>query len=143
MGTKVGTKKLKLRSVYRDMKRRCYEKNRPEYSRYGGRGITVCDKWLKSFDLFYSWALRSGYEPGLSIDRIDNNGNYEPDNCRWASRRTQMNNTSKNRNIAINGVTYTLSQWAEKYCIKPHTVARRIERGMSPEEALLKPVERR
>lgn len=125
------------------MKRRCYEKNRPEYPRYGGRGITVCDKWLKSFDLFYAWALRSGYEPGLSIDRIDNNGNYEPDNCRWASRRTQQNNTSRNRYLTLNGVTYTLAQWAEKYCINYKTFVRRIDRGMPPEEALLKPIKRR
>ncbi len=85
----------KLYRVWTSMKSRCYNKNHQAYINYGVRDITVCDEWKNSFEDFEKWALNSGYSEGLSIDRINNDGNYEPLNCRWATRITQARNTRK------------------------------------------------
>lgn len=82
----------RLASIYNGMKQRCYNTNRPNYGYYGGRGITICDEWLNSFQAFRAWSMDNGYQEGLSIDRIDNDGNYEPKNCRWVSMKEQAAN---------------------------------------------------
>lgn len=92
---------------------RCYRKEHNSYKYYGGRGITVCDEWLNNFQAFYDWALDSGYQEKLTLDRVDNNGNYDPSNCRWATPKQQANNTRANHLITHNGETKTVSEWAE------------------------------
>ena len=94
-----------LYSRWKGMKRRCYDRNFSQYKDYGGRGITICDEWLYNFRTFYDWAMSHGYSPELQIDRIDNDGNYEPDNCRWVTPKENANNrhrvnTEINKEIA-------------------------------------------
>lgn len=105
------------------MKQRCLNPNNPAYNDYGGRGITVCDDWME-FKNFNKDMLET-YEKGLTLDRINNEGNYNKKNCRWATMKVQNNNTRKNRNIFYDGVTKTLAQWAEYLGIKRSTLAQR------------------
>lgn len=88
----------KLYKVWQGMKTRCYNKNFIYYCNYGGRGITICKEWLNDFEIFYKWAISNGYKEGLTIDRINNDGNYEPNNCRWITRAEQNRNQRKTKN---------------------------------------------
>ena len=113
------------------MKDRCYNPNNNAYCNYGARGITVCEEWLNSYLSFRDWALNNGYSEALpssecTLDRIDVNGNYCPENCRWVSMKEQCNNKRDNYNISYNGTTKTLTQWAEEYGIKSRTLRTRI-----------------
>lgn len=107
----------KLYKKWLGIKARCYYKNSPRYKDYAGRGIQVCDKWKNDFMSFYNWAINNGYKENLTIDRIDVNGNYEPDNCRWADTKIQANNKRNNHLITYNNETHTLKQWAEIFNI--------------------------
>ena len=99
--------------IWQNMKRRCYNEHDARYSRYGGRGITVCDEWKEDFQAFYDWAQKNGYNDSLTIDRIDNNKGYSPENCRWADNKTQCRNRNTNVNIKIGNSTRTLTEWCE------------------------------
>ncbi|MCM0758077.1 hypothetical protein M7775_05735 [Sporomusa sphaeroides DSM 2875] len=125
-----------LDGVLKAMKQRCYNPNNPRYSDYGGRGITICDEWLKNRKSFFEWAFKTGYKPGLSIDRADNNKGYFPDNCKWVPMLTQNRNTRKNLIITINGVSKPLSEWVEESDFNYGCVLARLRRGWKPEEAL-------
>lgn len=87
-----GEKKTRLYRIWNGMKQRCFNPNDKDYEKYGGRGITLCDEWKEDFCKFKSWAIANGYSQELSIDRIENNGNYEPSNCRWATQSQQNSN---------------------------------------------------
>lgn len=107
---------------------RCTNPNGRAYKNYGGRGIKVCDRWLESFENFLA-DMGNKPTPKHSIDRINNNGNYEPSNCRWATRHEQSRNTRRNRVITYNGITMCMGDWAKKYGLKPHTLRARLESG--------------
>lgn len=132
--------KKRLIIIRHSMYCRCYYPSTHGYQRYGARGIKVCDEWIKNPQSFYDWAMENGYKKDLTLDRIDVNGNYEPSNCRWITRKEQMSNTRTNRNITYKGETKTLTQWCEEYNINIVTFSDRIKSGMSVDEALNKPV---
>lgn len=96
-----------------NIKIRCYYAKGKYYKRYGGRGIKVCKEWLDNPEEFYRWAMNNGWKEGLTIDRIDNDGDYEPSNCRWVTRKEQANNTSHNTWLSYNGCKQTVSQWSD------------------------------
>ena len=127
-----------LYNVWRHMKERCYAKNDKEYCNYGGRGITVCDEWMDSFKAFYDWAIKFGYEKGLTIERNDVNGNYTPDNCRWATNKEQQRNRRNNRHVTINAETKTVSEWSEVSGVNSSAIYARLNRGCVGEE-IIKP----
>lgn len=133
-----GYSETRLYKCWTAIKQRCFNEKSQNYSRYGGRGITVCNEWL-SFETFMNWALNNGYSPDLSIDRIDNNGNYEPSNCRWVDMSVQANNKRSNRYIEIDGVTKTLTQWAKERGMRPALISHRISCGWSEADAVLTP----
>lgn len=140
-GQFVKTHGLKKERIYRTwcaMKERCNNKHNKRFPVYGGRGICVSDEWNKNFMSFYNWAMANGYKEDLTIDRIDNNGNYDPSNCRWVDRKTQNRNYSRNHLINYNGETLCITDMAKKYGINRATVAFRIKQGKSVEEVFYK-----
>lgn len=123
-----------------NIKARCYNINNPRYASYGGRGIKVCEKWKHSFDNFLT---DMGERPSdkHSIDRIDNDGDYTPENCRWATMTRQQNNKKDNTYLTHNGMTLSLADWARKVGINQVTLSARLtKRGWSVEKALSTPV---
>jgi len=96
---KHGKRKTRLYKIFYGMKQRCYNKKNPRYKNYGEKGIKICDEWLDNFMNFYSWAIENGYKDDLTIDRINNGGDYEPNNCRWLTRQAQNWNTTRTKNI--------------------------------------------
>jgi len=124
--------------VWRSMKSRCSNSRNDSYADYGGRGISVCERWVVSFEAFLQ---DMGSRPSLkhSIDRIDNEGNYEPGNCRWATKREQANNCRSNRTIYIDGERLTVAQWARKMGVRPCVITNRLRRGWDEKQAVLTP----
>lgn len=122
-----GMSGTRIYRIWRSMLTRCESPRHPTYAQHGARGISICKEWHE-FPAFYKWAIETGYVDGakLSLDRIDNNGNYCPENCRWANAVTQGNNRRTNKRIEINGRVKTLTQWAEEYGININTVNSRI-----------------
>jgi hypothetical protein len=113
---------------------RCHYNKATNYANYGGRGILVCDSWRNSFQAFFS---DMGYRPsGMTIDRIDNDGPYSPDNCKWSTHSEQKRNTCRTRFLTLNGETMCVTDWAIKLRINRNTVYGRLGRGWSDEKAL-------
>ena len=108
------------------MLQRCYNENDVNYHLYGGRGIEVHPDWREDFVKFHTWSIENGYTEGLTIDRIDNDGSYTPSNCRWATQKTQCNNTSRNVTYTYNGMTKNITQWAEYIGINKNTLYARL-----------------
>jgi hypothetical protein len=127
------------------MKRRCnkaYDKN---YHNYGGRGVKVCKEWQDDYSVFKKWSLESGYDERMkygdcTLDRIDQNGDYCPDNCRWVSLKVQNNNRRNNVLITYNGETKTATQWANIIGVSPHLLQSRKRFGWSDKEAIETPI---
>lgn len=112
--------------IWKHMKQRCYNSKDKGFKNYGGRGITICEQWKNDFINFYNWAIKNGYKDNLTIDRINVNGNYEPNNCRWATKKEQANNTRNIHYITYNGETHNLTEWSKLLKIKLSTLSRRI-----------------
>lgn len=121
------------------MKQRCYNKNFTQYKDYGGRGIKVCDEWLNSYKTFIEWAFENGYEEGLTIERIDNDGDYMPENCCFITQSEQGNNRRNNHLLTYNGKTQNIAQWAREVGLSYATLQGRIKRGWAIEDTLFKP----
>lgn len=130
----------RIYNIWRGMIARCENPNSEYYYAYGGRGIRVCAEWRNNPTAFYQWSIWHGYDDSLSIDRIDNDGNYCPDNCRWATRTEQANNTSRNHMIEYNGKNKTLTKLAKEFGIDPKALSWRLELGWDIEDALDTPV---
>ena len=122
-----GLSGTRLYSVWRGMMTRCYDATHAHYDSYGGRGIQVCQRWRDPST--FSEDLSASYKPGLTLDRIDNNGDYEPSNCRWATHVEQCQNKRTNVRVTFNGVSHTLSEWARIAGVNPTTIKRRAKRG--------------
>lgn len=133
------------RSLYRcwgAMKNRCFNEMDKHYIYYGGRGIKVCDEWKDSFENFYNWSIANGYKEEKlpsgrnkwTIDRIGNNGNYCPENCRWVDKYVQSNNKRNNRFITYKNQTKTLAQWAREFGISSSALWYRLNNGLDMEK---------
>lgn len=129
------SKGTRLNNVYHNMKQRCYNSKKPDYKYYGARGIKVCTEWLASYSNFKEWAVANGYSEGLTIDRIDVNGDYCPANCRWVTQKEQCNNKRSNHYITYNGYTKTLSEWAETLGLPYGRLKDRLDKCEMPLEA--------
>lgn len=132
-----------LHNRWLNMKSRCYNPNNKRYDRYGGRGIKICEEWKNDFMNFYNWAMANGFNESLSIDRIDNDGDYCPENCRFVDLMEQANNRSTNKFYSVNGELKTLSNLCREYDIDYDTVLFRLKHGVDIESALSSKYERR
>ena len=129
----------RLRRIYYNIKQRCYNPKFPKFNDYGGRDISVCDEWKNNIDSFIKWALENGYKDEFSIDRINNDGNYCPENCRWADNETQANNKRTNHYIIYKGKKYTVTTFCKAFNLNRDIINQRINRyGYTNPELLLK-----
>lgn len=132
-------KKKRLYHIWLSMRERCNNKNHVQYANYGGRGIKVCKEW-DDYLSFKEWALSNGYCENLTIDRVDNDKGYSPDNCRWATAKEQANNRRSNHLLTLNGETHNIEWWAQKTGLPRHAIDGRIRRGWSDCEILTTPL---
>lgn len=138
VNTTHGMGNTKIYNVWNSMRDRCNNKKSKYYAYYGGRGIKVCDSWNIFINFFSD--MGETYKDGLTIDRIDNNGDYEPKNCRWITHKEQCNNRRSNRIIKFNGQIKNLTQWAESIGTNYHILKNRLKRGWTVERTLTTPV---
>ena len=138
---KHGLSKHPLHNTWDKIKARCYNSKDGAYIYYGGRGIKMCDEWKNSFKNFYDWAINNGYNKNLSIDRINNNSNYCPDNCRWTTAKEQANNRRSNHLITYKNRTQNILAWSKEKNVPYNTLLARINRySWTIEKALETPV---
>lgn len=141
--TKNKIKNTRLHYIYLSMKKRCFNLHNKAYKNYGGRGIKMCDEWADKktgYRTFEKWAIKHGYKQGLSIDRINNDGDYCPENCRWATNYEQSNNKRTNHIIIINRKQYTLRQAQDAFGISADRIRQRLKDGWSAKEAVFTPI---
>lgn len=129
----------RLWNIWMSMKNRCYCESNQEYKNYGGRGITVCEEWKSNYESFKTWAMSHGYSDNLTIDRIDTDKGYFPDNCRWATYQMQENNRRNNLKITIGNQTHTIRDLSNISGIKPATIIWRYKNGWNESDLLIKP----
>lgn len=136
-----GLSKTRIYGLYHDMLNRCYRPMGKSFEHYGGRGISVCEEWRSGFETFHKWAMLNGYRRGLTLDRIKVNGNYEPSNCRFVTRKVSARNTRTNVFIEHNGEIKTKAEWAEVLNFPYKLLHQRMTRGgMSFSEAIATPL---
>lgn len=128
--------KNRLKSIWYAMNARCYKTNAISYKRYGGKGIKVCAEWKQDFKTFEKWANENGYANNLTIDRIDGNADYCPENCRWVTHKEQQHNTSYNRILVLDGEAHDVTQWSEITGMSRYALYNRCRRGWSDERIL-------
>lgn len=133
-----GRKPKRLYSIWCTMKTRCSNKNSTKYHMYGARGIFVCAEWLHDFVAFRTWALSHGYADTLTINRINNDGPYSPENCEWVDAKTQASNTRRNKHVTLNGETHTIAEWSRITGLGLSCLYHRFRKGLSAEEILKK-----
>jgi len=131
-----GGSRTRLYNIWTGMKRRCYNHHHVHFANYGGRGIAVCPEWRGDFAAFREWAMSHGYADGLSIDRIDNDRGYSPDNCRWIDTRAQQNNRRTNHFVTAAGQTHTICEWSRLTGVGASTIKERLRRGWSAARAV-------
>ena len=131
-----------IHNSWRGMKERCSNPNFKQYKDYGGRGISVYQYWQKDFKSFLYWAVKSGHQQGLQLDRKDNNKGYNPCNCRWVTRKENNRNKRDTRYIEYNGTKKSLSEWCEIYGFNFKTLSNRISRGWEIERAFTTPIQK-
>jgi len=129
-------KKTRLFRIWMGIKTRCYNPNVKEYKNYGGRGITMCDEWKNDFKSFHDWAIAKGYSELLTIDRIENNKDYYPENCKWSTDKDQTRNRRSSRFLELNGESKVMSEWAELYGLTDQCLFQRLKKGWSVEKAI-------
>ena len=137
---KHGMRYSRIYNIWCGIKDRCENSNYHNYNDYGGRGIKICEDWRRDFVKFYEWAVKNGYKSDLTIDRINVNGDYCPENCRWVSMKVQENNKRNNRVLTYKGRSQTITQWSEEIGINRETLYGRIRRGWDVEKTLTTPV---
>lgn len=130
--------KERLYETWKNMRRRCFDPKNKRWANYGGKGVTICKEW-NDYSVFRSWAMENGYADNLTIDRKDADGNYCPDNCRWADAKTQANNVSRNRIIEHDGKKMTMSEFADYLGISYSALQHRMDRNWDMESIVSTP----
>lgn len=138
LAQKHGLSHTRLHRIWHSMYCRCYYSSTNQYKNYGGKGIKVCEEWKhdQGFINFYNWAINNGYDDKLTLDRIDNEKDYCPENCRWSTPKFQSNHKTNNVYYTYNGKTQTSKQWCDEYGISQTTLNDRLKRGWTLEQAL-------
>lgn len=135
-----GGRKTRLYNIWSNMKQRCINPKGTMFEYYGGRGIAVCPDWLNSFSSFQNWALSSGYTDELTLDRLDNDGDYCPENCHWIPMFEQAKNRRNIHNLTFNGKTMSVTEWGDVTGFGYHVIKDRLRHGWSVERTLTEPI---